>query len=441
MNMFAQIKICIMKNHYLFITLLFILGSLSAQKAQSETPATSAANFFSAHPVPDRTLYYNVSDSGVPTPIIWGLDTAWPSQDNMRRGIAFMGAERISIVRASFQPTLPLVNGDLQSEQINWLNTRLNLVNLVGPHATVMLNCDHPSVYSWYAGNAANWAALMDVTTRRVQERGRRVVSIAPFNEPDYTAVGQGTMQDFFNIAGELRKNPRFDTIRISGGNTLNTDQALPWYNFLKSRLDEGNTHQLAGNFDNYAQFFQTVRANGHHATNDELHNVMEAIVGVEYGMQTGIWWGTAEYARGEFVKASFGRRLGYAEHRPNWTVAAVYRHPDGKIQAFGGASERQATNTTYRFISREKDVFYDGHGPQREYTLPMPGGTGYHVNQPNAERVVNITWGDDIQPVINGRYVLVNRNSGMVMQLQGGSANAGTNVNQGTYTYANSQQ
>jgi hypothetical protein len=37
--------------------------------------------------------------------------------------------------------------------------------------------------------------------------------------------------------------------------------------------------------------FYKTVRANGHHATGDELHNVMEAMVGVEYGMQTGIWW------------------------------------------------------------------------------------------------------------------------------------------------------
>jgi hypothetical protein len=35
------------------------------------------------------------------------------------------------------------------------------------------------------------------------------------------------------------------------------------------------------------------VRASGHHATNDELHNVMEAMVGAEYGMQTGIWWYT----------------------------------------------------------------------------------------------------------------------------------------------------
>ena len=108
--------------------------------------------------------------------------------------------------------------------------------------------------------------------------------------------------------------------------------------------------------------------------------------MGVEYGMQTGIWWGTAEYARGEFVKASDGVRLGYAEHRPNWTAASVYRHPDGKIQAFGGTSERQAVTTTYRFFSKNMDVFYDGNGPQREYTMVLPGGTGYQNGQSNAE-------------------------------------------------------
>ncbi len=408
---------------YPFLTIIFIATSLNLA-------AQSAADWLVAHPRPDRTVHYNLSDSGVPTPIIWGLDTAWPSEENIRRGVAFMGSERISVVRASFQPTLPLINDDLQTEQVNWLNTRLNLVNLTGTHTKIALNCDHPSVHEWYSGNAVNWAKLMDATTRRVQERGRTVVSIAPFNEPDY-GWGQGSITDFFNIAGELRKNPRFNNIRISGGNTLNTDQALPWYNTLKSRLDEGNTHQLAGSFDNYASFFQTVRANGHHASNDELHNVMEAMVGVHYGMQTGIWWGTAEYARGEFVKASYGRRLGYAEHRPNWTSASVYRHPEGKVQAFGGTSERQAVNTTFRFFSKERDVFYDGQGPQRELLLTMPGGTGYQQGQTNAERVINITWGEDIQPVINGQYVLVNRNSGKVMEVAGGLPAAGTNVRQ----------
>jgi len=174
--------------------------------------------------------------------------------------------------------------------------------------------------------------------------------------------------------------------------------------------LDEGNTHQLAGSFDNFASFFTTVRANGDHATADECHNVMEPMVGVEYGLQTAIWWGTAEYARGEFVKASDGARLAYAEHRPNWTAASVYRAPDGKVQAFGGTSERQAVTTTYRFVSKDRDVFFEGYGPLREYYMELPGGTGYQNGQTGAERVVNITTGEDIQPIINGKYILINR-------------------------------
>ncbi len=427
-----------MKNiKFLFVSLL--LGGLGCSYAGAQI--ASGSDHLVARPIPDRTVAFNISEPGVFKPIIWGLDLAWLSRDNILRGIAFMGAERVDVVRSSFTPTAPLVDGELPSSERSILNQRLNIINLLDAHTKVVLNCDHPSVNPWFEENATHWAQLIDVTVKHHQEKGREVISVSPFNEPDYVWTGQGSVTDFYNIAGELKKNPRFDTIRISGGNTLNTDQALNWYNQLKNRLDEGNTHQLAGSFDNYAAFFKAVRNNGHHATNDELHNVMEAMVGVEYGMQTGIWWGTAEYARGEFVKASDGERLGYAEHRPNWTAASVYRTPDGKIQAFGGTSERQAVTTTFRFVSKDRDVYYDGHGPQREYTLEMPGGTGYQQGQTNAERVVNVTWGDDIQPVIDGRYILVNRNSGLVMEVADGSASAGANVRQNSYTGATYQQ
>lgn len=425
-------------QNYAVIILLLLGFEISHISAQT----TSASNNLVAQPIPDRTVLFSVTDAGISKPITWGLDMAWISEANIRRGIAFMGANLVDVVRSSFTPTDSLVNGDLSTAQLNTLNQRLALMDLFGTNTVVMLNDDDPTVASWYTGNASHWAQLMDVTTRRVQLHGRKVVSIAPFNEPDNSyAPKQGTTTDFYNIASLLRTNPRFDSIRICGGNTLNCDQALTWYNSLKSKLDEGNTHQLAGSFDNFATFFQTVKADGKHATDDECHNVMEPMVGVEYGMQTAIWWGTAELARGEFVKASHGKRLGYAEDRPNWTAASVYHSPEGKIQAFGGTSERQAVTTTYRFVSKDKDVFYDGYGPQREYTMVLPGGTGYQTGQTNAERVVNITWGDDIQPVINGRYILVNRNSGKVMEVAGGSTIAGANIQQGTSTGVSYQQ
>lgn len=432
------------KRHLSVLFLLFSgIGNIWVN-AQTTGTATSASSYLTAQPIPDRTVNFSVSAAGVSKPMTWGLDLAWLSETNVRRGMAFMGVDQVDVVRASFQPTLPLVNGDIQGTQITDLNTRLNIIDLTGTKTKVALNCDHPSVDASYVGNAANWAALIDATTKRVQARGRTVVSVSPFNEPDYgwgQYSGSNGQSDFYNICGELRKNTRFDSIRISGGNTLNNDQALPWYNYLKTRLEEGNTHQLAGSFDNFAAFYTAVRANGDHATGDELHNVMEAMVGAEYGMQTGIWWGTAEYARGEFVKATDGVRLGYAEHRPNWTAASVYRQPDGKVQAFGGTSERQGVTTTYRFVSKDKDVFFDGYGPQREYTMVLPGGTAYQTGQTNAEKVVNITWGADIQPVINGKYILVNRNSGKVMSIPLGATTAGSTVRQYTNTGATYQQ
>ncbi|MFC0877253.1 LamG-like jellyroll fold domain-containing protein [Saccharicrinis sp. FJH2] len=428
------------------LTSLFILLSIIGLNHICAQPVSSASDNLVTQPVTDRIVLYNLSDEGVSLPITWGLDLAWLSVDNIRRGVAFMGSDRVDVVRSSFMPTSPLLNGELQGEALTNTNQRMNIIDTyLGTNTQVVLNCDHPSVDSWYLGNAVNWASLIDVTTRMHQERGRTVISVSPFNEPDYgwgQYTGSNGMSDFYNIVTELKKNSRFTNIRISGGNTLNCDEALSWYNYINpAGLTEGNTHQLAGSFDKYASFFQAVRTNGDHATADELHNVMEAMVGVEYGMQTGIWWGTAEYARSEFVKASDGTRLGYAEHRPNWTAASVYRGPDGKVQAFGGTSERQAVTTSYRFVSKDRDVYYNGYGPQREYTMELPGGTGYQQGQTNAENVVNITWGADIQPIIDGRYVIVNRNSKKVMEVAGGSTSNGANIQQGTSTGATYQQ
>lgn len=397
-------------------------------------------------------MLFGTADLGVAKPVPnWGLDTAWYDENNVRRGAVFMGSNRVDVVRISFTPTAALIGGDLQANEMAILTNRLNWVRKwANPATAVCINEDSPTVDAWFKlGNGtidpARWAQLIEVTTRRAQESGRTVVAVAPFNEPDYyRAERLADMQKFYDTAGMLTNYPRFITnnIRLSGGNTLNTDQANPWYNFLKARLGEGNTHQLAGSFDNYASFFQNVVASGDHASNDELHNVMEAMVGAEYGMQTGIWWGTAERARGEFVKASDGVRLGYAEHRPNWTAAAVYRGTNGSVQAFIGESERQAVPTTYRFFSKDRDVFYDGHGPQREYTVTTTGGAGYQTAaHRNAEKVVNITWGADVPPPVGGRYYVVNRNSSKVMEVANASPASGANIQQNTFSGGTHQQ
>src|SRR5659263_53008 len=124
-----------MKKTILTVLVLFLGFGVTHSFAQSTIQIV-------AQPVTDRTVTFSVSDTGVYKPIIWGLDLAWLSESNIRRGIAFMGADRIDVIRASFQPALPLVNGDIQGSQITDLNIRLGLIDLTGTKTKVVLNCD-----------------------------------------------------------------------------------------------------------------------------------------------------------------------------------------------------------------------------------------------------------------------------------------------------------
>ena len=413
---------------------LALIASLTA--TAQESLVTSSQRLVPVTSSKATAVPFCIDDAGEQFPVIWGLDTAWPDEWNMRRGTAFIGAENLGTARASFQPNDLIVDGQLSMSQKAALNNRLNLIKKSGV-TSIALNCDHEVLNkNNYVGKPAEWVKLIEATARYCQEKGYTVVSVAPFNEPDYTSWGQGSQADMKEVARLLKENPFFANIRICGANTLNCDQALPWYNAMKDYLDEGNTHQLAGGFNTYANFFETVRAEGKHATADELHNVMEAMVGVEYGMQTGIWWGFDGLARGEFCRASnTGDRLSYAENRSTWTAASGYRNnTEGKIQAFLGTSERQANNASYRFISRDRDVYYDGYGPVRDFVVDMPGGTGYQQGQTNAERVVNITWGEDVQPYINGNYVIQNKATGYVMTIPSATAAPGANIVQKTH-------
>jgi hypothetical protein len=94
-----------------------------------------------------------------------------------------------------------------------------------------------------------------------------------------------------------------------------------------------------------------------------------------------------------------------------------VWRHDDGRVKAFIGSSERQAVTTNYQFVSTEREVYYDGYGPVRELMMEIPGGTGYQNGQTNAERVIDVTWGEDVAPgLVNGIYKLVNKQTGSVV-------------------------
>jgi hypothetical protein len=399
--------------------------------------AQSSTEFMKAEKVADCTIAFDLTAAGQSFPVNWGMDTAWDSEANVRRGINYIGKENFSTGRLSFQPTYLVYTNDdgtyeLTPVQKQFLRSRINHLKLTGI-TQANINCDNAAAldklsdgstgFKNYTRKVEEWYKLIKASVKFCQDNGMQIISISPYNEPDLDENKYWWKEDFVAICRLIRADPFFDGIRLCGGNTLNCDRAWDWYEDLRDVIDEGNTHQLAGSFANYANFFTKVRAEGKLTANDELHNVGEAIVGVNYGMQTGIWWGFDSKARGEFCHDSQeGVRIGYGEDRAHWTSGAVYRNEKtGEVHGFLGSSERQANNSTFTFVSVGQDVFFNDYGPTRAWTYELPGGNGYMNGQINAELFVNITKGEDVSPgIIDGTYQIMNLASEKLLTMNG---------------------
>lgn len=395
-----------------------------------------------AFPVSDFTIPFDVNDSGKTFHVKWGMDTAWDWDWNVLKGVAHYGKGNFETGRLSFQPTyLVKTNADgtyeLTEVQKQFLLNRINHLKLTGI-TQANINCDNAAAldtlsdgstgFKNYTRKVEEWYKLIKASVKFCQDNGMQITSISPYNEPDFEEKKYWWKEDFLAICQLIRADSFFDGIRLCGGNTLNCDGALTWYNYLRDYIEEGNTHQLAGSFDNYANFFTQVKKDGKIGVNDELHNVGEAIVGVNYGMENGIWWGFDAKARGQFMHDSNeGVRIGYGEDRPHWVSGAVYRNDQtGEVHGYLGSSERQANPSTAQFVSTTKDVFFNGFGPARMWTFDMPGGKGYGDGQIGAELLFDITWGEDVAPYpeLNDTFAIVNERSSKFLTM-----NAGSNV------------
>ena len=442
--------------------ILFVVAALGAATAFAQEPVRSSSSLYlHAQKKADVSVPYAISAEGKRFQPTWGLDQAWPNESNLLKGINHMGKENIGIGRTAFRYSVALTNDSvLGAADITALRNRNTIFNKLSATLPLVFTADQEAVgpndanpdrvppeyfVKNKSANIEHWAAMINSHVHWMQANTKHpVVGISPFNEPDYWSIEEGaTPEKQWQVAKLLKEQyPRCAEIPMVGGNTLNNDKALEWYTPGKQYYEWGNTHQLAGSFDNFAGFFQQLKKDGKVGYADEMHNVGEAMVGLEYGMTVGIWWGFDSRARGEFCDISRnGVRLAYGEHRNNWTAASVYRHDDGRVKAFVGSSERQAKTTTYQFVSTERDVYYDGYGPVHEFVMEMPGGTGYQTGQTNAERVIDVTWGEDVPPSeINGTYKLLNKVSGATGNVVSYTS-SGDIIKQSKYTGSKKQQ
>ena len=384
----------------------------------------------------DHTVIFNTTDPGVTKSIsTWGMDTTWASYDNIRGGIIYMGTNQIDVIRVGFMVNDALdASGQLSAAAKTTLDTMKNVANSAGDKPWMFSPVTAAGVNAWFKTsstdvNTTRWVQAMDAAK---QYLNKSILWAEPFNEPDYSPWNEGTTANLYDIMGLLQADTNFSSTLLAGGSTLSCGNANYWYDAVKSRAAIGTTHCLAGTFANYTNWLQDVKSSGDFVLNPEVHNTVEVIAGAEYGLQGGIWWGTSDLGRGQFVKSCQGKRLAYAEDQARFSAAAVYRAPDGVIRCFAGSSERQGLTTSYKFICADRDVWFNGQGPMREYTMTVG---------PNGEDFVEVRWGADVQPAINGKHVVVARHSGKVMDVSGASTNNGANIWQYSYNGGNQQK
>jgi len=380
------------------------------------------------------TVSFSTADPGVDKSIPdWGLDTNWASLDNMRRGLSYMGVENVNVVRVPAMVDRAMDSG-LTADQKEHLQLCKDLVSMA-TYATRWDLCAPGSdtVNAWFQSGAGVVNTDRWITAMRLNQEyyAHPMWLVEPFNEPDYATWGEGTRQNLLDIITGLKALPNFSDSLMGGGSTMSAEAATSWFDVIKGKATVGTTHTLYGSVANYAEFLKHVADSGAVPFHPEGHNVVEPMIGAEYGLKGLIWWGTAELVRGEFVKASKGRRLAYAEDRNNWTAASVYRAPSGAVKAFFGASERVGGSTTYTLHCSDRDVYFDGHGPQRDYSVTIVK---------DQERMVNITWGSDVPQALGGRYAIVNASSGLCLEIAGAATSEGAALQQNAYTGATHQ-
>jgi hypothetical protein len=190
-----------MKKFVLLSVFSFSLFTSSAQ---------TGADYLKAAQRADVEIVFDLSDTGKEYKVNWGMDAAWDWDFNVKRGVAHIGKGNFATGRVSFQPNdLVTDNGDgtysLTDRQKKKLQWRCNLIKLTGT-TEVNLNCDHEALFrpadsngnyldtderdymgrTNYRGKPQEWYKLIKASVQYVQSQGLKVVSVSPFNEPDF---------------------------------------------------------------------------------------------------------------------------------------------------------------------------------------------------------------------------------------------------------------
>ena len=421
-----------------------------ASSHKTRFPAISGGAFFvcalmAATTSATETVTFSTTAAGKKQNMRWGYDVSQSSFSVAANGIVGLGGpQNVDWVRLGSAYADPgLLNwdpvtrvGELSQSKKDRLDFEFDVGNEAGLKPYTITRGESTGRWFWATGshwdgvNVDRYAGAIMAEAQYFWDRyGIVCQGVGLRNEADfwvsYSSQPQPTNSQFGQIAAIVKAHPLFAKAEIFGPSTLSPSVSA--YNSIAGPVTMAETHKLGGSTSELKSLMQTAHNNGDGFVNTEVHGVAEMLLQGNYNGDGGNFWDHADFSRGTLALSQRGGwQTGYAENLGNETAGAVYRSPEGDLRAFVGGMERTGARTDYRFVSTDRDVYFDGFGPIREYMMAAyKEKYGY---------VVNIDYGGDAIGLGTGfegnRWKLVNRQTGQVLSVVGGSTGNGADIN-----------
>lgn len=317
---------------------------------------------------------------------LWGIGWVGNTAQNVSR---MGGSQEVDFIRIGCPNEWPLVDDkELSAEAIAEMDKQLAAAEKA-PNAQIGCVCSgaRTKINSYYVDGddfrERRWIKLFKAMKRHIESKGKQVAFIEIGNEQDFKNK-IGSPSNINNIQQKMKTDIDFIGIPLVGPSPINAGHAQEEYDEMKNTLDWGATHAINGIGEKYINFVKQVQDDGKPYWGSEIHNLVEMLIGAEYGAIGGLWWSPIKVNQGLFQQYNQrGNRLGYTEVADTFSAAAAYRDDTQNntihlflASKFGGEK--------FRIKIQNRDVSFNGGPLTKTYDIDLG------VNE---EVYIKLTW------------------------------------------------
>ena len=337
-----------------------------------------------AGPVNAQVSFEALAPGEASTMNLWGFGWIGNTERNITRA---GGEQNIDVVRIGSTKEWALdSNNNLHPDAIAEIDKQIAVAVRVqqgNPNVRwSMVSSGGNGINPYYIQNngvdirGANWLEMFRATKDYVETNyNMDLAYVEVANEQDFGGK-IGTKSNIHSIQERFQADPDFANIPLVGPSTLDSRNALNWYEPAQSSTDWGATHLINGSGSSYVNFVdRVINQDGKEYFGSEVHHLVEMIVAEEYGGIGGLWWNNLSEIQGLFIQATEGEVLFYREKAGSTSAAIGYRDVDDPnlIHIFAASAVNGDGGATFQFQSTDVPLLWNGGStPQNSFTITI---------------------------------------------------------------------